>query len=168
MTFAQKLKALRTQAGMTQEQLAEAIYVTRAAISKWETGRGYPGVDSLKLIAQTFGVSIDELISEDDVQAKRMLDAKKSKVLYCAAVAMLTGAFVFAALVYALDQPLWYIGAAVCVLGYMAFAFSAKDEYARIAGRAGYDLKRRLARIFAIVLIIAIIVFSSLELAGVI
>ena len=168
MTFAQKLKALRTQAGMTQEQLAEAIYVTRAAISKWETGRGYPGVDSLKLIAQTFGVSIDELISEDDVQAKRMLDAKKSKVLYCAAVAMLLGAFVFAALVYALGQPLWYIGAAVCVLGYMAFAFSAKDEYARIAGRAGYDLKRRLARIFAIVLIIAIIVFSSLELAGVI
>lgn len=168
MTFAQKLKALRTQAGMTQEQLAEAIYVTRAAISKWETGRGYPGVDSLKLIAQTFGVSIDELISEDDVQAKRMLDAKKSKALYCAAVAMLTGAFVFAALVYALDQPLWYIGAAVCVLGYTAFAFSAKDEYARIAGRAGYDLKRRLARIFAIVLIIAIIVFSSLELAGVI
>ena len=168
MTFAQRLKALRTQAGMTQEQLAEAIYVTRAAISKWETGRGYPGVDSLKLIAQTFGVSIDELISEDDVQAKRMLDAKKSKALYCAAVAMLTGAFVFAALVYALDQPLWYIGAAVCVLGYMAFAFSAKDEYARIAGRAGYDLKRRLARIFAIVLIIAIIVFSSLELAGVI
>ena len=168
MTFAQRLKALRTQAGMTQEQLAEAIYVTRAAISKWETGRGYPGVDSLKLIAQTFGVSIDELISEDDVQAKRMLDTKKSKALYCAAVAMLTGAFVFAALVYALDQPLWYIGAAVCVLGYMAFAFSAKDEYARIAGRAGYDLKRRLARIFAIVLIIAIIVFSSLELAGVI
>ena len=152
MTFAQKLKALRTQAGMTQEQLAEAIYVTRAAISKWETGRGYPGVDSLKLIAQTFGVSIDELISEDDVQAKRMLDAKKSKVLYCAAVAMLLGAFVFAALVYALGQPLWYIGAAACVL----------------AGRAGYDLKRRLARIFAIVLIIAIIVFSSLELAGVI
>ena len=168
MTFAQRLKALRTQADMTQEQLAEAIYVTRAAISKWETGRGYPGVDSLKLIAQTFGVSIDELISEDDVQAKRMLDAKKSKALYCAAVAMLLGAFVFAALVYALGQPLWYIGAAVCVLGYMAFAFSAKDEYARIAGRAGYDLKRRLARIFAIVLIIAIIVFSSLELAGVI
>ena len=168
MTFAQKLKALRTQAGMTQEQLAEAIYVTRAAISKWETGRGYPGVDSLKLIAQTFGVSIDELISEDDVQTKRMLDAKKSKALYCAAVAMLLGAFVFAALVYALGQPLWYIGAAACVLGYMAFAFSAKDEYARIAGRAGYDLKRRLARIFAIVLIIAIIVFSSLELAGVI
>ena len=168
MTFAQKLRALRTQAGMTQEQLAEAIYVTRAAISKWETGRGYPGVDSLKLIAQTFGVSIDELISEDDVQAKRMLDAKKSKVLYCAAVAMLLGAFVFAALVYALGQPLWYIGAAACVLGYMAFAVSATDEYARIAGRAGYDLKRRLARIFAIVLIIAIIVFSSLELAGVI
>ena len=47
MTFAQKLKALRTQAGMTQEQLAEAIYVTRAAISKWETGRGYPGVDKI-------------------------------------------------------------------------------------------------------------------------
>ncbi len=36
---------------MTQEQLTDAIYVTRAAISKWETGKGYPGIDSLKLLA---------------------------------------------------------------------------------------------------------------------
>ena len=153
---------------MTQEQLAGAIFVTRAAVSKWETGKGYPGVDSLKLLSQVFGVSIDELISEDDIQAKRELDARKSKLLYIAAAALLTGAFVFAALVYALGQPLWYIGAAACVLGYLGFALAAKNEYARIAGRAAYDLKRRLARIFASVLVIAVIVMGALELAGVI
>lgn len=166
MTFAQKLKALRTQAGMTQEQLAGAIYVTRAAISKWETGKGYPGVDSLKLLAQTFGVSIDELISDDDVQTKRALDARKSKLLYFAAAAMLAGAFAFAALAYALGQPLWYAGAAACTLGYTGFAFAAKDEYARAAGRAGYDLKRMAARILAVALIIAVMVMGALELAG--
>lgn len=168
MQFSQKLKALRTQHNLTQEQLAEMIYVTRAAISKWETGKGYPGIDSLKMLSQVFGVSIDELISEDDIEVKRGLDAKKSKILYAVAIAFLMGAFVFAALVYALGQPLYYIGAAGCVLGYVAFAFATKNEYARIAGKAQYDLKRRLARIFALVLVILVIVMGALELAGVI
>ena len=60
MTLGQKIKDLRTQRGMTQEQLADAIYVTRAAISKWETGKGYPGIDSLKLLAGVFGVTIPD------------------------------------------------------------------------------------------------------------
>lgn len=93
---------------MTQEQLADAIYVTRAAISKWETGKGYPGIDSLKLLAEVFDVTIDELISEDDVKAKRELDRTLSNILYGAAIIFLLGAFVFAALVYALSQPLYY------------------------------------------------------------
>ena len=63
MEFNEKLQKLRKQKGQTQEELAEALYVSRTAISKWESGRGYPNIDSLKTIAKYFGVTIDELLS---------------------------------------------------------------------------------------------------------
>jgi transcriptional regulator with XRE-family HTH domain len=50
---------------MTQEELAEDLYVSRTAISKWESGRGYPSIDSLKEISKYFSVSIDELLSSE-------------------------------------------------------------------------------------------------------
>ncbi len=63
MEFHEKLQQLRKSRGLTQEQLAEQLYVSRTAISKWESGRGYPGIDLLKSIAVYFGVSIDEMLS---------------------------------------------------------------------------------------------------------
>ena len=53
--------------GRSQEELARALYVSRTAISKWESGRGYPNIDSLKSMGQFFGVSIDELLSSNEV-----------------------------------------------------------------------------------------------------
>ena len=47
MEFNEKLQSLRKNKGLTQEELAEALYVSRTAISKWESGRGYPSIDSL-------------------------------------------------------------------------------------------------------------------------
>ena len=67
MEFHEKLQELRKQKGLTQEQLAEALYVSRAAVSKWESGRGYPNIDSLKAISKFFSVTIDELLSGDEV-----------------------------------------------------------------------------------------------------
>jgi len=67
MEFHEKLQQLRKQQGMTQEQLAERLYVSRTAISKWESGRGYPNLDSLKSISRLFSVSIDELLSNDEL-----------------------------------------------------------------------------------------------------
>ena len=67
MTFGEKLKKLRTDGGLTQDELAEKIYVTRTAISKWESDRGYPNIDSLKAISKFFSVSIDLLLSSDEV-----------------------------------------------------------------------------------------------------
>lgn len=66
MEFNEKLQELRKQKGMTQEELAESLYVSRTAISKWESGRGYPSIDSLKTIARFFGVTVDELLSGDE------------------------------------------------------------------------------------------------------
>lgn len=67
MGFSEKLKELRKGRSLTQEQLAEALYVSRTAVSKWESGRGYPSIDSLREISRFFSVTIDELISPDEV-----------------------------------------------------------------------------------------------------
>lgn len=63
MEFNEKLVQLRKSKNMTQDELAEALYVSRAAVSKWESGRGLPSIDSLKDISEFFSVSIDELLS---------------------------------------------------------------------------------------------------------
>ena len=63
MEFNEKLQLLRKERGITQEELAQKLYVSRTAISKWESGRGYPSIDSLKAIATFFSVTVDELIS---------------------------------------------------------------------------------------------------------
>ena len=48
MTLGEKLKKLRTDSGLTQEELAEKLFVSRTAISKWESNRGYPNIETLK------------------------------------------------------------------------------------------------------------------------
>ena len=67
MEFHEKLQELRKKKGITQEELAEALYVSRTAVSKWESGRGYPNIDSLKEISKFFSVSIDELLSSENL-----------------------------------------------------------------------------------------------------
>ena len=65
MTFAQKLKEMRTRAGMSQEKLAEKVGVSRQAITKWETDKGAPDMDNLMAISDLFGVSVDELLGRE-------------------------------------------------------------------------------------------------------
>ena len=67
MEFNEKLQELRKSRSMTQEELAEALFVSRTAISKWEQGRGYPSLDSLKEISKFFSVSIDDLIGSEEI-----------------------------------------------------------------------------------------------------
>lgn len=67
MEFNEKLQELRKQKGLTQEELAEALFVSRTAVSKWESGRGYPNIDSLKAIAEYFSVTIDKLLSGEEI-----------------------------------------------------------------------------------------------------
>ena len=67
MEFHEKLQELRKGKGLTQEELAGALFVSRTAISKWESGRGYPSIDSLKGISRFFSVTIDDLICSDEM-----------------------------------------------------------------------------------------------------
>ena len=79
MEFNEKLQELRKNKGLTQEELAEALYVSRTAISKWESGRGYPSIDSLKEIAKYFSVTIDELLSSNEVLSIAEEDNKQKE-----------------------------------------------------------------------------------------
>ena len=86
MEFNEKLQELRKQKGLTQEELAASLYVSRAAISKWESGRGYPNIDSLKAIAKFFSVTVDELLSGDEILTLAEEDHKQKETHFCSLV----------------------------------------------------------------------------------
>lgn len=67
MEFGEKLQQLRKQKGITQQALADALFVSRTAVSKWESSRGYPEIGSLRAIARFFGVTVDALLSSDEI-----------------------------------------------------------------------------------------------------
>ena len=67
MEFNEKLQYFRKKSNLTQEELAEKLFVSRTAVSKWESGRGMPSISSLKAISEVFNVSIDELLSSEEI-----------------------------------------------------------------------------------------------------
>ena len=99
MEFHEKLQELRKSKGLTQEELAEALYVSRTAVSKWESGRGYPSIDSLKEISRFFGVTIDELICPQEMMTAAEDDKRQSIGRYisviCNALDLLTAVLLF-------------------------------------------------------------------------
>ena len=94
MEFNEKLQELRKNKGLTQEELAKELFVSRTAISKWESGRGYPSIDSLKEISRYFSVSIDELICPDEIitaaENEKQDTIKKYTSLICGLLDILT------------------------------------------------------------------------------
>jgi len=77
MEFHEKLQELRKQKGLTQEELAQALFVSRTAVSKWESGRGYPNIDSLKALSKFFSVTIDDLLSGEELLTIAQEDNRK-------------------------------------------------------------------------------------------
>ena len=67
MDFGKKIQKLRKQNKWTQEELAQKLYISRTAVSKWERGASYPNIDSLKDIANLFNITIDELLSTEEI-----------------------------------------------------------------------------------------------------
>ena len=67
MTLGEKIKEARKQCGLSQEQLAEKLAVSRSAVAKWETDKGIPDVENLKALAQLLNVSVDYLLDDGEV-----------------------------------------------------------------------------------------------------
>ena len=81
MTFGEKLKEARKNTGLSQEELAELIGISRAAVAKWETDRGLPDIENLKAAARLLDVSIDYLLDDgssiDLSVTKKAIDLEK-------------------------------------------------------------------------------------------
>ena len=82
MEFKEKIQNLRSKYNLTQEQLSEKLYVSRTAVSKWESGKGYPNIDTLKDISKLFNVTIDDLLSSEEIiniaEEEQKITAKKT------------------------------------------------------------------------------------------
>ena len=83
MEFSEKLTQLRKSKNMTQEELAAMLFVSRAAVSKWESGRGLPNIDSLKAIAVLFGVTVDELLSGEELLSAAQNETREKTRRMC-------------------------------------------------------------------------------------
>jgi transcriptional regulator with XRE-family HTH domain len=82
MTFGEKLKGIRKEAGMSQELLAEKLGVSRQAVTKWETDKGIPDIENVIVISNLFGISLDELLSDEKESSNHRRYLYESKTEY--------------------------------------------------------------------------------------
>ena len=81
MSFGENLKNVRKQRGITQEELAEILGVSRQAISKWESDNGYPETEKLLLLSKTLNISLDYLMNDASEMQKKEQTEEKSVVI---------------------------------------------------------------------------------------
>ena len=146
MDFNQKLQELRKQKGLTQEELAVNLYVSRTAISKWESGRGYPNIDSLKEIAKFFSVTIDELLSTDEVLTLAEADNKRKEKY-------------FVDLIYGL------LDLSVIMILFLPFFASGSDETIKSVSLIALNSIQPYLKISYFVIVIAMSIMGILTLA---
>ena len=176
MEFNEKLKELRSSRGLTQEELAEALFVSRTAISKWESGRGYPSIDSLKEISTFFSVTIDELLSGEKLLSIAKKENKSNIQSLCSILIGFIDLFHFLLIVLPLypDSMKGYI-ASVNLFGYIEtsilnrmvywglfFLLMASGIIEIIVSKLKIEKVNKMIFIFSIVLSIIVVLFLAL------
>lgn len=73
MTLGEKIREARKQNGLTQQEMADKLMVSRQAITKWESDKGMPDIENLKVLSSLLGVSVDYLISTEEVNEKTVI-----------------------------------------------------------------------------------------------
>lgn len=94
MELPQQMRMYREQLGLSQEDVAHKIYVSRQTMSSWENGKTYPDVQSLLLLSDLFGVSIDELVKGDVISMKEMVSkdaVRMERLTFASIIFMLAG-----------------------------------------------------------------------------
>ncbi len=69
MTFSEKLKYLRKEKGISQEELTQVIHVTRQSVSKWEMGTAYPDIEKLKMLSDFYEITLDDLMNQEKIES---------------------------------------------------------------------------------------------------
>lgn len=101
MSLGEKIKTMRQQAALSQEQLAERLNVSRQAVTKWETGKGIPDIANLIAISEEFNLSLDELIKDDIAVKNKIITDSSSKkwhilvIVYLVAIVAYIAYFAF-------------------------------------------------------------------------
>ena len=100
MEFSEKLRELRVQKNISQAKLAADIHISRSAVAKWENGLGLPSDESLKLLADYFGVAVNELITnktnEEVLVSKNKTIDQQKKIIIGFTVGCTIGLFILA------------------------------------------------------------------------
>ena len=124
MEFHLRLKELRTQKGISQRELAEQIHISRSAVAKWENGLGLPGEESARLLAEYFGVTVEELLPSqreaNRLVEKNVIISRQQKVISGLGAAL--GALLVALAAYCYRPfleyvPAFVLGAIIIALG---------------------------------------------------
>ncbi len=163
MTFGEKLRKLRTDNNLTQDELAEKIFVTRTAISKWETDKGYPSIESLKQLSGLFKITVDDLISDEDIENKRILDEAQSRKYYWCAMACLAVTTVLAVVSYFTQVRQLYFLSTIGVIGYVIFGLLSKPNYKRMHRRRMLIVPLIISRLVIAAVIIIVIVYGFMR-----
>lgn len=122
MELAKRIKEHRERLGMSQADLAKAVFVTRNTISNWETSRTYPDVQSLLILSNLFGVSIDSLVKED---SRKMQDALAAGAKRMARLGVVMVAFGLACLVWVIMGIVWDLDLALIAVPALALFIPA-------------------------------------------
>lgn len=120
MTISQVLKDKRAAQQLTQEQLAEKIFVSKKTISNWETGKTTPDLESLILLSEVFAISLDELIKGDQEMVKRMDEKMKKGSLFPVAISLIAGLIILPVIYYLFPND---VSASFLFFGYLLIIF---------------------------------------------
>ncbi|MBQ8404527.1 MAG: helix-turn-helix transcriptional regulator [Clostridia bacterium] len=142
MEFSEKLKILRAEKGVSQAKLAESIHISRSAIAKWENGLGLPSEDSLKLLAEYFGVTKEDLLpdkaGEETLVSKNKIIDKQKQLIVGLLLGVCLGLFVLAyAFIESLREYLLMIA-----LGIMIIALGIFNIRGNIASIHWYNRRK--------------------------
>ena len=146
MEFHEKLQELRKQKGLTQEELAARLYVSRTAVSKWESGRGYPNIESLRAIAKVFSVTVDALLSTDEALTIAEEDQKRKETHF-------------------LDFVYGWLDLSVAMLLFLPFFAEDAGDAVRGVSLIALGSVRSYLKIAYLAVVIALTVMGALTLA---
>ena len=129
MEISEKIKQIRNKEGLTQEQFSEKINVSRNAVARWETNRGYPDIQNLISISEVFYISLDELV-KDDVNVKNKIIAESSSKKWHILVILYLVAIIIYIVYFLIFHKIFMIGfliSTIFMLGVETYIF-IKDK----------------------------------------
>ena len=119
MHLGETIRAHRKQAGLSQEQLAEQLHVSRQAITKWECGKGIPDISNLIALSELFDLSLDALIKGDGAVRKKILSDSSAKRWHLLVIVYLAAILVYITW-FAVSRNIFMVGFLVATLFMLA------------------------------------------------